>query len=179
LRRQNLKSLPTRHVACFNFKREIFEERDMRAREMMNTFFVELRPSDSVRQAAEAMRNDGVGIVCICNERRAPVGVVTDRDVVLRVCAKGLVPETTELKDIMSLNPVVCQTETPIEEIKTAMTNRRVGRVLVVDQQGELVGLISLAEIWHYESPLSAGPLSRRVTEREFRARPTGGHNAG
>lgn len=151
----------------------------MRAREMMNTFFVELRPTDTVRQAAEAMRNDGVGIVCVCNERRAPLGVVTDRDVVLRVCAKGLAPESTQLKDIMSTNPVICRTETAVEEIKTAMTNRRVGRVLVADHEGELVGLISLAEIWHYESPLSAGPLSRRVTEREFRARPTGGHTTG
>jgi CBS domain-containing protein len=148
----------------------------MRAREIMNTYLVAMSPSDSLQQVAERMANEQVGIVCICNEGNVPLGVITDRDIVTRACAKGLPLPGTQASAIMSPSPLTCGVEAPMDEVQETMKGRGVGRVLVVDETGKLTGIISLAEIWHYESPLMAGALSRRVTEREFRVAPTGGH---
>lgn len=142
----------------------------------MNGFFVGLVPTDTAQRAAEMMKAEGVGIVCVCGIEKLPLGVVTDRDLALRVCAEGLSPGDVPLHAIMTGEPVTCHLDTPIAEIERLMTHHTVGRVLVVDDRGILCGVISLAEIWHHESPLTAGALSRMVTERELRATPTGGH---
>src|SRR5690606_27188808 len=97
-------------------------------------------------------------------------------DVIIRACSKGLLLHETPASAIMSQSPLTCGVDDPMDQVQDAMKNRGVARVLVVDEAGKLTGVISLAEIWHYESPLMAGSLSRRVTEREFRVAPTGGH---
>lgn len=145
----------------------------MKAREMMNAHFVELRPSDSVHLAASAMRDEQVGIVCICDDEHRPLGVLTDRDLATRVCAHALPVRETEVRDVMSADPVTCGLGASAAQIETIMQNSELTRVLVVDERERLVGLVTLAEIWHYESPLTAGPVSRRVTERQLRVRST------
>lgn len=148
----------------------------MRAQEIMNRFFVSVRPTESLQTAVDAMVNDGVGIVCVCDEKGAPVGVVTDRDVVTRVCFKHATCEGTPVGSVMTPHPLTCSPDSPMEDVELEMERRGVGRVLVTDDSGLLVGIITLAEIWHSESPMVAGALSRRVTERQLRVEPTGGH---
>jgi signal-transduction protein with cAMP-binding, CBS, and nucleotidyltransferase domain len=141
---------------------------------MMNTFFVELRPSDSVLTAAKAMHDECIGIVCVCDEHDAPVGVLTDRDITVRVCARELSPETTLLESVMTAAPMTCNVDDSAAEVEGRMQQRGVGRALVVDDAGKLVGIVSLAEIWHHESPFKAESVSRRITQRELRMNPTG-----
>lgn len=148
----------------------------MFAREIMNNFLVVVKPTDTVRRAVDAMTNEQVGIVCVCNENDVPVGVITDRDIVTRVCFKDLPLDTTLVTTVMTPHPLTCGPDTPMEEVENAMQQRSVARVLVTEATGRLAGVITLAEIWHYESPMSAGAVSRRVTEREFRVQTTGGH---
>lgn len=149
-------------------------EEMMKAHEVMNRMVVRLGSTVSVELAAEVMRSEGVGIVCICDEQDRPVGVLTDRDIVLRVCATHRSGETTRLQEVMTPEPLTCGTETELSEVEAMMKRQRLGRVLVVDDVGQLVGIITLAEIWHYENPIEAAPVSRTVTEREFRAQPSG-----
>lgn len=148
----------------------------MQAQEIMNRFFVTIRPTDSVQVAVDAMANDGVGIVSVCDARGAPVGVITDRDVVTRVCFKHYSCEDLAAGSVMTPHPLTCSPDSPMEEVESQMERRGVGRVLVTDSAGELVGVITLAEIWHSESPLVAGAVSRRLSERQLRVPPTGGH---
>ncbi len=146
----------------------------MRALEVMNGFVVRAEATNLVRDVATAMRDQGVGIVCICDENQSPVGVVTDRDIALRVCATGAAADETQVQAIMTTPPVICRKDTSLEEIHALMHEYGIGRVLVVDEQGRLTGIVTLAELWHYESPLSAGPVSRRVTARELRVQASG-----
>lgn len=148
----------------------------MLARELMSTFHVKVSPSASVREAALLMRQESVGIVCACDPSGRPLGVITDRDIAVRVCAPHLSAETTQVQQVMTRNPLTCTEDAPAEEVEATMKQNRVGRMLVVDGQGVMTGIITLAEIWHHESPLTAAPISRTLTERELRAQPSGGH---
>lgn len=138
---------------------------------MMNTYFVAVKPTDSVQVAARAMRDEQVGVVCVCDEEQQPLGVVTDRDITTRVCADDRAASRTKVAEIMSPEPVTCSLDATAAAIETIMQANELTRVLVVDEAGRLVGIVTLAEIWHYESPLTAGPVSRRVTERQLRMR--------
>lgn len=143
----------------------------MKAREMMNSYFVAVTPTDSVLTAARAMREERVGVVCVCDEAHRPLGVVTDRDLATRVCASERNVRDTEVREIMSPKPVTCGLDASATEVESVMKQTGISRVLVVDDKDRLVGVVTLAEIWHYESPLTAGQVSRRVTERELRLR--------
>lgn len=141
---------------------------------MMNRFFVEVRPTDTVRAVAEAMKDESVGIVCVTDEGHKPVGVLTDRDLAIRVCAAGLSSGDTLVQEVMSAAPVTAPLEASASEVETRMKETGLGRMLVVDEEGRLNGVVTLAEIWHYESPLTAGQVSRSITGRELRAHATG-----
>jgi CBS domain-containing protein len=141
----------------------------MRAMEVMNGFVVRARPDSTVRDVAAAMRDQGVGIVCVCNEDKIPLGVVTDRDLALRVCATGANPNQLLIQAVMSKNPITCALDAEVEDIHLLMNQNGVARVFVVDAARQVSGIVTLAELWHYESPLEAGPVSRRVTQRELR----------
>lgn len=141
----------------------------MKASEMMNSYVVVMGPADSVERAAQSMRDEKVGFICVCDEEQHPLGIVTDRDLATRVCASSLPPQTTAIRRIMSPSPVTCRLDTTASDIEAIMTKTGLGRILVIDEDGALAGVVTLAEIWHYESPLSAAPASRRVTERGLR----------
>lgn len=147
----------------------------MQAKEIMNKFFVSLLPIDPIRAAVEAMTNERVGLVCVCDTARTPVGLLTDRDIVTRGCFQRRDFDCEPIATIMTRDPLLCSPNDEMDEVEQQMKRRSVSRVLVADS-GELVGVITLAEIWHSESPLKAGAVSRRVTERELRVEATGGH---
>jgi len=115
------------------------------------------------------MRDHGVGIVCVCDDHHVPIGVVTDRDLVVRVCSSNSLPEKVLIKEVMTPKLISCPLEASVEDVHRLMKEHGVARVLVTDAQGGLAGVVTLAELWHYESPLEAAPISRRVTERELR----------
>ncbi len=147
----------------------------MHAQEVMNRFFVVLNPGDTLQRAARAMADEGVGMVCVCDEARRPVGVVTDRDIVTRACAKGLHVDVTSVEQVMTSPPLFCQLGAPMGEVEDTMKREGVSRMLVVSEADALVGVITLGDIWHYENAFAAGAVSRRMGEREFRMSVTGG----
>src|SRR6187402_2364590 len=143
--------------------------RKMRAVEVMNSFIVRARTTNTVWEVACAMRDHGVGIVCVCDDDQSPIGVVTDRDLVVRVCSKNSLPEKVLIKEVMTPKLISCPLDASVEDIHRLMKEHGVARVLVTDGNGCVAGVVTLAELWHYESPLEAAPISRRVTERELR----------
>jgi CBS domain-containing protein len=150
----------------------------MKVREIMNVLTVNVGRTTPIRLVAELMRHEGVGIVCVCDSNNRPVGVITDRDIVTRVCACDHLDNTTEVQKVMSPDPFTCRPDDDVALVEALMMRERKGRVLVVDSSGELVGIVSPAEICHYQSPMRAGSLSRTLSEREYRAPPSGGHTA-
>ena len=105
-----------------------------------------MSPSDTVAHAAQAMDELNVGVIPVCDGEKL-VGVVTDRDIVVRGVAQECDIKTTKLADVMSAN-VRCATEDQdIDEVLGEMADSQIRRMPVVDGKQRLVGIVSLGDI--------------------------------
>jgi len=98
--------------------------------------------SDSIATVARQMRDARVGCVVVTHEER-PIGIVTDRDLVLRVLAEERNPSTTRVLDIVSYGPFVVKETDEIETAVRVMREHGVRRLPVVDDAGKLVGVVT------------------------------------
>jgi len=106
-----------------------------------------IRIDDSVAAAAERMRQRTVGALIAVNDARQPIGLVTDRDLVIRAMADGKDPDVTPVIDVMTPDLVVAQEDTPVNEALRLMREGPFRRLPIVDKHGALVGLITLDDI--------------------------------
>jgi CBS domain-containing protein len=126
------------------------------------------RPKESVAVGAERMHQRAVGALVVVNDADQVIGIVTDRDFVSRVLAKGRNPTTTSIRDVMTLSPKTITEGTPIETALLAMRAGRFRRLPVVDQDNKLIGLITLDDILMLlaEEFSQVGRLLKRETPR-------------
>lgn len=104
-------------------------------------------PDESVRIAARRMREADVGTLIVVDNKRNPIGVVTDRDVALRCVAADRDPDTTPISEVMTA-PVLCVSEsTPIEEALRRMAGISARRLGVTDSEGHLAGILALEDV--------------------------------
>jgi CBS domain-containing protein len=104
------------------------------------------RRSESLRVAAQLMREKHVGALAVVDERngdRIPVGIVTDRDIVIAVVAKGLDADALLVGEVMSTDLVTVRESDGVSECIARMRAKGVRRVPVVDARGALVGIVS------------------------------------
>lgn len=105
-----------------------------------------MAPTDTVARAAQAMDELNVGVIPVCEGEKL-VGMVTDRDIVVRGVAQQFDMKTARLADVMSTN-VRCATEDQeVDEILHQMADIQIRRMPVVDGQQRLVGIVSLGDI--------------------------------
>jgi CBS domain-containing protein len=130
------------------------------------------RPDLSIQTAAVLMADADVGFLPVCDEEGYVWGVLTDRDIVVRVCAAGGPPGATPVKDAMSRAVIACRPDDSIDVAERLMEENRKSRILVTDEQAKLLGVISLSDIALIERPARAGKTLRRIASREaFAAR--------
>lgn len=125
-------------------------------------------PDESVAVAAERMHQRAVGTLVVVNNADHIVGIVTDRDLVSRVLAKGLDPTGTSVRDIMTVGPKTISEWTQIEAALLIMRTGRFRRIPVVDHDNKLVGLITMDDILMLlaEEFSQIGRLLKRETPR-------------
>ena len=104
-------------------------------------------PDESVRIAACRMHDHNVGTLVVCNQAKQPVGMLTDRDLAIRVVAEGREPGSTPVAEVMTKSPQCVREDTPIEMALQSMRAGPYRRLPVVDNDGALVGLISLDDV--------------------------------
>lgn len=105
-----------------------------------------LSRKDTVERAAAIMRESDIGFLPICDEENRPVGVITDRDIVLRVIAERR-PLTTPVEQVMTRHVVTCSPFDEIAEAHRLMAEHQVSRIVCVNGGGHAVGVISLADL--------------------------------
>ena len=104
-------------------------------------------PRESVRDVTRRMAQADVGTVVVLGEAKQPVGILTDRDVALRCVAEKRDPDSTEVRAIMT-TPATCVHEsTSIESALTRMAGAHVRRLVVVDDEEQLVGILALDDV--------------------------------
>ncbi|MCA9014153.1 MAG: CBS domain-containing protein [Planctomycetaceae bacterium] len=102
---------------------------------------------ESVQVAAERMHARNVGTLIVLDQESHPIGMITDRDLALRIVAKGRDPIQTLVGEIMTRFPYNVNEETPIEMALSKMRAGGFRRLPVVDADGKLVGVLSLDDI--------------------------------
>jgi len=114
--------------------------------EVMSTNPQVVQPQESLRRAAELMQQLDVGSLPVCDGERL-VGMLTDRDIVVRGLACGLAPDEACVSDIMSPDLAFCTAEQDTEEAMRVMGDKQVRRLPVIDTDHRLVGIVALADL--------------------------------
>jgi CBS domain-containing protein len=102
---------------------------------------------ESVQTAANRMNDRNVGTLLVLGGRGEPLGIVTDRDLAIRVLAKGKEAHDTNVGEVMTPFPQTVYEDTPIEEAIRIMRTGPYRRLPVVDHDGKLVGLLSIDDV--------------------------------
>ena len=102
------------------------------------------QPEETAQAAARRMQERNVGTLVVLDARGQPVGILTDRDLALRVVATGLVGSEVVVEELMTRNPRTVREDAPIEEVVRTLRGLGVRRLLVVDDDNQLVGLASI-----------------------------------
>ena len=121
----------------------------MKCKEVMTANPVCCTPDETAARVAKFMKTENVGSVPICESRQSKklVGIVTDRDLALQVVAAGKDPNTVKVADVMTHDPVTCRPEEDFEHALEMMEMRQIRRLPVVDNNGQLIGIIAQADI--------------------------------
>jgi CBS domain-containing protein len=106
-------------------------------------------PGDPVVQVARIMKQEDVGSVPMVESRTSMrlVGIVTDRDLVIKVVAEGRDINSTIVREAMTANPVSCREDDDVKHVLAQMKERQVRRMPIVDSNGVLLGIIAQADI--------------------------------
>ena len=102
-------------------------------------------PRATVAEAVRVMNGAKIGCLVVLEEER-PVGIFTERDVLVRVVDAGLDPRTTRVAEVMTVNPFAIRPATTVEEAMVVVTEKRC-RHLPVIEGGELSGLVSIGDL--------------------------------
>jgi CBS domain-containing protein len=109
---------------------------------------VTVRSSDEIVKAAQLMREKHVGyLVVVETGTSRPIGVLSDRDIVVAVVAREIDPQTLRVADIMSARPITAREDEPVEEALCKMRQFGIRRLPVVNHRDELVGIVATDDV--------------------------------
>jgi CBS domain-containing protein len=121
------------------------------------------RPTDSLREVAALMVEFDCGAIPVTDDRGAPAGIVTDRDITCRAVAEGKNAVEMAAADVMSHDLVTVTPDTDVEDCSRLMEDEQVRRLLVVDGDGVCVGILAQADLAAKALPQVAGGVVRQV----------------
>ncbi len=143
----------------------------MYVRDVMKKSVVTCREKDSLKHCADLMRDWKIGMLPVVDTHDRLVGVVTDRDLVVRGMAESR-PVTSEARSIMTKRLVTCRIGDELWFAEERMAEERKSRIIVVDEDRHVAGVISLSDIPLAEEGKRAGELLQQVARREATHRP-------
>jgi len=130
---------------------------------------VSCEPTDSVVKIAQLMKAQDVGAVPVVDSKSSCklVGIVTDRDIVVKVVAAGRTVENATVRDAMTNNPTTCQEDDEVSKAVAHMAEQKVRRIPVIDAAGSLRGIIAQADIaTRVHRDKTTGELVEAISER-------------
>ena len=125
-----------------------------------------VQPGDTLQAAAQAMDELNVGVLPVCEGDRL-VGLVTDRDIVIRSVSAGQDPRTATVADAMTTDPRTLHVDDTVMAAIQMMEEQQLRRVPVLDGQGKLAGIVSLGDLAAAGTPEAADALEAISTPAE------------
>jgi CBS domain-containing protein len=119
----------------------------MKVEQIMNRSVRCCHPQDSLNKPAQIMWEEPCGAVPVVDDQRRPIGFLTDRDVCMAAYTQGRLLSEIPVEMAMSRNVVSCTTEDGLDSAAQLMRQKRTRRLPVVNQDGALVGLLSLDDL--------------------------------
>jgi len=106
-------------------------------------------PNDSVAKAAELMKSGNIGSIPVVENEQTKklVGIVTDRDLALKIIAEGRDAKSTKVETVMTHKVVTCHADDDLQKALDAMTEHQLRRIPVVDNDNRIVGIIAQADV--------------------------------
>lgn len=123
---------------------------------------------ETVVAAARLMRDRDIGFMPVCNRLGAILGVLTDRDIVVRALTGYGDPLAVPVSQIMSRDPITCGLDDTIGHAEQLMREHRITRLVVLDTHRRPIGVLSLSDVAQYEHPSRVGRTVQAVAERKY-----------
>ena len=106
-----------------------------------------IRPTESIAHAADRMKKLDVGSLPVCGDDEKLVGMITDRDITTRATARSGDPGATRVADVMTPSVIYAFQDQSVQEAGRLMEHNQVRRLVVLDRDKRLVGIVSLGDL--------------------------------
>lgn len=136
----------------------------MQIRDVMTPQVTTCPPDARLTEIARIMRDEDIGSVPIAEDDRL-VGMVTDRDIVLRAVADGNGVDQRTARDVMSARILYCRDDQSVDEVLRNMGEQQVRRLPVVNREDRLVGIVSLGDLSREAKPVRTGESLKEISE--------------
>lgn len=117
----------------------------MKVRDKMTTNVTYINPESTVVEAAQLMQKHNVGSLPVCDQSGV-VGIVTDRDIIVRNIAHGNNPQSTPVRDVMTSRVATASPDMDVDDVTKMMAQNQIRRVPVVDNN-KIVGMLALGDV--------------------------------
>lgn len=122
-----------------------------------------IAPDTTCAEAARLMRDEDIGFLPVGESDRL-IGMVTDRDIVVRCTAEGKDPSKTHVKQVMTMKTFYCYDDESVDEVCENMGDIQVRRLPVVNRDKKLVGVISLGDVAQAAAKAKVGEAQQQIT---------------
>ncbi|MBW3661104.1 MAG: CBS domain-containing protein [Gemmatimonadetes bacterium] len=137
----------------------------MRVRDLMTENPATCTPDTEIPEVARLMAEHDCGVVPVVRDGNRVAGVVTDRDITIRVVARDEIPNTVRVAEVMTEDPVTVSADADVDEAIRTLTEKRLRRVMVTDEHGGIVGVVAQADLARHADPETVGEVVGRVSE--------------
>ena len=137
----------------------------MKARDLMSKNPASVTPETSIRDAARLMKTEDVGVLPVVESEgsKRVVGLVTDRDIAVRAVAEGRAEAS--VRDVMTADPKTAREDDDVDSVMSLMGSEQVRRIPIVDERGQLVGIVAQADIVREASDRKAERTVERISQ--------------
>ena len=140
----------------------------MKCKELMTKNPVCCLPNDIVVKAAQLMKRGDVGSIPIIDTEQTKklVGMLTDRDLALRIVAEGRDPQTTKVEEVMTRKVVTCLPDDDLQKVLDLMAEHQLRRIPVLDSSNGIVGIIAQADMaTRFDHPKRTAVMVKEISE--------------
>lgn len=136
----------------------------MKVSDVMTTEIETVQMNSTLEEVASIMKAENVGAVPVVDEDEDLVGIITDRDIVVRCVAEGKDPGDTSVEEVLSHDLEIIEPDADLEEAAQLMADKQIHR-LPVCQDGELVGMVSIGDVAVKTDGTTSGKVLREISQ--------------